>query len=141
MSAAVTTRALGESDLDAALALWGASDGVELAEGDGRAELTRYLARNPGLSRGALAGEALVGAVLCGHDGRRGLIYHLAVAPAWRGRGLGRRLLAEGLAGLRAAGLKRVIVLVAKDNAVGRDFWAAEGFEPIDGADALGLDL
>lgn len=141
MNAPLTTRALVESNLDAAVALWRETKGVELAEGDDRKELARYLARNPGLSRAAFAGGQLAGAMLCGHDGRRGLIYHLAVAPAWRGRGIGRRLLAEGVDGLRAAGLKRAIILVEKGNTAAREFWLARGFEDIAAANPMGLDL
>lgn len=141
MNASIQTRALAAADLDAALALWRQTEGIELAEGDDRAELVGYLARNPGLSRAAFAGDKLVGAVLCGHDGRRGLIYHLAVAADCRGQGIGRRLLEECVAGLRRAGLKRTLILVAKDNAAGREFWIAQGFSEIDAAYPLGLDL
>lgn len=141
MNAPLTTRALVESDLDDAIALWRETEGVELAEGDDRKELARYLARNPGLSRVAFAEGQLAGAMLCGHDGRRGLIYHLAVAPAWRGCGIGRRLLAEGVDGLRAAGLKRAIILVEKGNTAAREFWLARGFEDIAAANPMGLDL
>jgi GNAT superfamily N-acetyltransferase len=48
-----------------------------------------------------------VGAVLCSHDGRRGLIYHLAVAPAHHGQGIGKRLVQECITGLRDAGITR----------------------------------
>lgn len=141
MSAPILTRAMAESDLDAAIALWRESEGVELAEGDSREELARYLVRNPGLSRVALVGARLAGAVLCGHDGRRGLIYHLAVARASRGQGLGRRLVEECVGELRRAGLKRAIILVERDNSPGREFWLARGFEDIAAANPLGLDL
>jgi hypothetical protein len=56
---------------------------VEVAEGDSEQEVKEYLLRNPGLSRVAVNGDMIVGAALCGYDGRRGLIYHLAVAPAY----------------------------------------------------------
>ncbi len=51
-----------------------------------------YLARNPDMSFLAQVEDALVGAVLCGHDGRRGFIWHLAVHPEFRHQGIGRRL-------------------------------------------------
>jgi ribosomal protein S18 acetylase RimI-like enzyme len=79
--------------------------------------------------------------VLCGHDGRRGLIYHLAVARDHRGRGLGRRLADECLAGLRSVGIARALILVAKDNDHGRAFWIGRGFEEISGAAPYGVDL
>ena len=83
----------------------------------------------------------MVGAVLCGHDGRRGYIYHLAVDPADQGRGFARRLIDECLAGLKRAGLERANILVAKDNSRGRDFWRRCGWEDLDEAAARGRDV
>jgi N-acetylglutamate synthase len=78
---------------------------------------------------------------LCGHDGRRGYIYHLAVDPAYRERGLGKLLLDECLAGLRRAGLKRALILVAHDNPRGRKFWRHSGWEEVPGPVVMGIDL
>lgn len=129
------------TDYEATIALWNASEGVEVAEGDDRDTIARYLERNPGLSRVALNGNRVVGAVLSGHDGRRGLIYHLAVAADHRGQGIGKKLVEECLAGLRLAGIPRVLILVSKDNVIGGEFWVARGFEPLGGAAAYGIDL
>src|SRR4051812_3835742 len=137
----ISTRALTESDYDAVVALWRRCDGIEVAEGDDRKTITAYLQRNPGLSLVAISRSRIVAAVLCGHDGRRGLIYHLAVAPEVRGRGLGRVLVNECVAGLRSAGIARALILVGKDNVAGQRFWAAQGFEEISGAVAFGVDL
>ena len=103
--------------------------------------MREYLLRNPGLSRVALEGETIVGAVLCGHDGRRGLIYHLAVAPAHHGKGIGRRLLQECIDGLRKAGIARALILVSGENAKGRTFWLRNGWEDVPGAIVMGLDV
>lgn len=129
------------ADYDDVVRLWKSCDGVEVAEGDTRTEIAGYLERNPGMSRVAESGGRLIGAVLCGHDGRRGLIYHLAIAADWRGRGVGRRLVEEGMGALKAAGLRRVLILVAKDNEVGKGFWRAQGFEQIEEAEAWGRDI
>lgn len=136
-----TTRELGIGDYRAVVALWEASAGVEIAEGDDQESIARYLARNPGLSRVAVMDGRIIGAVLCGHDGRRGLIYHLAVAQEDRGKGIGRRLTEECAQGLKRLGLKRAILLVAKGNEDARGFWRAAGFEPIAGAEPFGVDL
>jgi ribosomal protein S18 acetylase RimI-like enzyme len=93
------------------------------------------------LSRVATDGASIVGVVLCGHDGRRGHIYHLAVDPEYQGRGVGRRLMNECLERLRRAGLERAIILVACDNPRGRDFWRRTGWEDLPGAMAMGIDL
>src|SRR5262249_51053922 len=85
----ILVREFVPSDLDAAIELWAGSDGVGLNESDSRDALLRFLARNPGLSAVAVDAAQLVGAILCGHDGRRGAIHHLVVAPGYRRRGIG----------------------------------------------------
>jgi ribosomal protein S18 acetylase RimI-like enzyme len=137
----VTTRAFGMGDYDGAIALWTGVEGVEICEGDSREEIADYLKRNPGLSRVAEADGKIVGVALCGHDGRRGWIYHLAVAAPYRRRKVGKLLLDDCAKGLRAAGLKRAIILVASDNPAGRQFWLNDGWEDIDGAIAMTREL
>jgi ribosomal protein S18 acetylase RimI-like enzyme len=126
---------------DEVVKLWEEEEGVELCEGDSREEVAGYLARNPGLSRIAFDGEKLAGATLCGHDRRRGFIYHLVVSPGYRGCGLGKLLVDACLQGLKTAGIKRAIILVAKDNPGGRAFWSRDGWEEITGALAMAKDV
>ncbi len=130
------------ADLDSARKLWAEAEGIEIAEGDSAEELTRYLARNPGLSTVATddAGN-VVGAVLCGHDGRRGFVYHLAVASTHRGDGVGRAIVQRSLAGLKDVGVSRVLLLVAAENVGGRDFWLRLGWEDMTFAKPMGFDL
>ena len=139
--AEITTRELVVADFDKLIVLWQTVEGIEICEGDSREEIAEYLRRNPGLSRVAEGNGEMAGATLCGHDGRRGWIYHLAVAPAFRRRGVGRLLLEECMNGLRNAGLKRAIILVAEDNPSGLEFWLRNGWELIEGATAMGRDL
>jgi N-acetylglutamate synthase len=141
MSGKIEIREFSINDYDAAIQLWQRVEGLEIAEGDDRKGIAQFLARNQGLSRVATDGSAIVGVVLCGHDGRRGHIYHLAVDPAYQGRGLGKRLLDESLADLRRTGVKRVIIMVADDNPSGRQFWKRSRYEEISGAIAMGIDL
>jgi len=141
MSGGVTTREFVMSDYDDVIALWAGVEGVEICEGDSRQEIAEYLDRNPGLSRVAILNEKLVGAALCGHDGRRGWIYHLAVAPTYRRQKIGNVLMESCLNALRAIGLKRAIILVAGDNPGGHDFWLRNGWEDIDGAIAMTREL
>ena len=137
----IQTREFRIDDYDAAVALWNRVEGLDVAEGDDRETIGRFLGRNPGLSRIAAEGTEIVGAVLCGHDGRRGYIYHLAIDPKYHGRGLGRRLIDECLAGLKCTGVERANILVAKDNPRGLEFWRRCGWEDLDGAAAMGRDV
>jgi len=137
----IATREFCIGDYDAVLHLWNRVEGLEIAEGDDREGIAQFLVRNPGLSRVAIDGAAIVGVALCGHDGRRGHVYHLAVDPAYQRCGLGKRLLDECLDGLRSAGVKRVIIMVADDNQRGAEFWKRRGWEEIAHAIAMGIDL
>lgn len=137
----ITTREFVVADYDEALAVWTGEEGIEICEGDSRDEITEYLKRNPGLSRVAEANGKIIGAVLCGHDGRRGWIYHLAVATAYRGKGVGQLLIDDCVRGLGQAGLKRAIILVAGDNPAGRQFWIRNGWEEISGAVPMSREL
>jgi len=137
----VTTREFRIEDYDSAVELWRRVEGVEVAEGDSKEEIARYILRNPGVSRVAEEGAKIVGAVLCGHDGRRGLIYHLAIEPEYRHQAVGKRLVEECLNALRESGIKRALLLVAKDNASGHAFWHHCGWEDIPGALAMGIDI
>jgi ribosomal protein S18 acetylase RimI-like enzyme len=141
MKGEIATREFSISDYDAALELWERVEGLEIAEGDDRENVTQFLARNPGLSKVATDGAAIIGVALCGHDGRRGYIYHLAVDPIYQGAGLGKRLMDECLDGLRRAGLKRALILVANDNPRGRKFWRRCGWEEVPGPVVMGIDL
>src|SRR4051794_22337560 len=89
------------TDYDQVLRLWQNSEGVGLNESDTRLAIALYLKRNRGMSFVARDGKFLVGAVLCGHDGRRGYLHHLAVAPTHRRKGLGTKLVERCLAELQ----------------------------------------
>lgn len=114
------------ADYDQVHALWLRTEGLSRLET--RDELNRYLERNPGLSQVASCDGRIVGAVLCGHDGRRGYLYHLAVERAHRGQGLARRLVARCLERLAEAGIGRCSLQVYSANESGREFWKRLGW-------------
>lgn len=119
---------MSPEDLDESLVLWANTEGVGLNESDTPEHLRAYLQRNPGLSVVARDGAKLVGAVLCGHDGRRGYLNHLAVVPEYRQRGLGRQLVARCLAALRDLQILKCNLFVYADNETGVRFWNACGY-------------
>lgn len=137
----IQTREFAIEDYDAAVELWTRVEGVEIAEGDDREGVAQFLARNPGLSRVATDGSTMIGVAFCGNDGRRGYIYHLAVDPNYRGRGVGKRLVGECLESLRPLGLQRANIMVTTDNPRGREFWTKCGWEELDGAIGMGIGL
>ncbi len=125
-----TVRELGLPDYDRVIALWRSCEGVGLNESDTQEGIERFLSRNVGLSLVAESHEgALIGAVLCGHDGRRGYLHHLAVAPGYRRRGLGRTLVETCLARLRPLGIAKCNIFLYATNAAGRAFWLQHGWK------------
>ena len=130
-----------DDDLEPALTLWAGVEGVGLNESDSVPELKMYLARNPGLSlvardsnaAGTTTTQPLIAAILCGHDGRRGYLHHLAVAPTHRRRGLGNQLIDRCLKSLSEIGIPKCNIFVYANNDAAEHFCApAAGLpEPI----------
>ena len=118
-------RPLSDVDIPAARAFWSGISGLGLSAADEPAALSAFFARNPGLSWGAFDGDRLAATVLAGHDGRRGFLYHLAVSPTDRGRGLSTSLMANALEGLSACCIAKVHAFVLADNSQGLAFWAS----------------
>jgi ribosomal protein S18 acetylase RimI-like enzyme len=123
----VLIRPFAEADIAAAITLWRATTGVGLSAADEPAAIARYLARNPGLSWVAEAQGQLVGTLLCGHDGRRGLIHHLVAAGGHRRQRIGTRLVRAGLQGLRVQGIDKCHLMVFDTNTLAQAFWLALG--------------
>lgn len=116
------------ADHAAAVDLWQATEGIGLSASDSRAQIADYLQRNPGMSFVACSTAGLVGAVLCGTDGRRGYLHHLAVDPDFRGRGIGHRLVTRCLQALHRAGLPKCHLFLFRANRSGRAFWENMGW-------------
>jgi ribosomal protein S18 acetylase RimI-like enzyme len=108
--------------------IWKETEGLCVIAEDSRAGISVYLRRNPGLCFVATSAGRVVGTVLCGHDGRRGILRHLAVVRAQRGRGIARALVAASLAGLRRQGVRRCDLYVEDGNRAARSFWRHLGF-------------
>lgn len=95
---------------------------------DSREGIDKYLRRNPSTCFLALDDDALMGVILAGHDGRRGFIHHMAVAEAYRHRGVGRALVDAAIDALKNEGINKVALLVFKYNGPGNAFWEKMGF-------------
>jgi putative acetyltransferase len=137
----IVVRPFRMKDYDAVFALWRRCEGVGLGESDTRAAIVAYLRRNPGMSYVAQMKGRLVGTVLCGHDGRRGYLHHLAVSKRYRRAGLGRRLVDLCLERLRRIDIHKCNIFVFADNVDGMAFWTRTGWTPRPDLSLLQVDL
>ncbi len=127
---AIEIRALHPDDFAAANALWDFMKGIVLREDDNPESFSRFLARNPDCCYAAwLSNDLLVGAIMAGHDGRRGYLYHLAVDPGYRRQGIGRKLVEKSVSALRAQGISKFHVFVKRRNIAAATFWKNLGWE------------
>lgn len=90
--------------------------------------IAKFLLRNPETNFVAEEQGNIIGVILAGHDGRRGYIYHMAVAEPYRNRGIGRTLLNTALVALKNEGINKAALVVFKSNEIGNRFWEHTGF-------------
>jgi ribosomal protein S18 acetylase RimI-like enzyme len=122
-------RCMTIEDYDGVFALWSNTAGMGLhGFEDSREGIEKFLKRNTGCSFVAVEGDNIIGAVLGGHDGRKGYIYHAAVDTAYRGRGIGRRLLESVKQSFQNEGITKLGLLVFKSNDIGNAFWRSDGW-------------
>lgn len=121
------------NDYDLVFALWRNTPNMGLRSLDDSKEgIAAFLKRNPDTCFIALDGESVVGVILCGHDGRRGYIYHTVVHPGHRRQGIGTALIDAAVAALQKEGITRVCLNVMESNEKGKQFWQNRGWEKKD---------
>jgi ribosomal protein S18 acetylase RimI-like enzyme len=123
-----TLRVMTLNDYDAVLDLMQRTPGVTVRDADSRESTARYLQRNPDLSFVAELNGALAGCVMCGHDGRRGYLQHLVVAPEHRRQGLAASLVERCLSGLEKEGIVKCHLDVIKTNTAAAQYWSGQGW-------------
>lgn len=123
----IVIRDIGDREIDAVIALWHAS-GVSRPWNDPHRDIA-FARWNPhatvlvALSSGGVAATAMVG-----EDGHRGWVYYVAVDPALRGSGLGRRIMAAAESWLSGRGVWKMQLLVRDDNLAVREFYEHLGY-------------
>ena len=99
---------------------------------DSKEGISCFLKRNPNTNFVVYEDGQLVGAILCGHYGRRGYIYHTVVLPDYRRRGIASSLVESAIAALQKEGITRVCLNVMETNEQGKKFWISKGWEKKD---------
>ena len=95
---------------------------------DSREGVARFLKRNPDSSVVAVEDSRVVGAILCGHDGRRGCMYHVCVDPEYRMRGIGKSMGVFAMNALKKENISKVSLIAFTKNDVGNKFWRCIGW-------------
>lgn len=116
-------------DYDGVRELLSSTPGVALRAADSREATERYLTRNPGLSFVARSEGRIVACAMSGHDGRRGYLYHMAVDPAHRRRGVATALVRRCIAALSAVGIDKTHLDVIAENHLAQDYWTYLGWK------------
>lgn len=129
MTDSVQIRTMTVSDYDAVYDMWINTSGMGLNDiDDSREGIEKFLKRNPETCFAAVENGRVIGAIMCGHDGRRGYIYHTSVREEYRGRGIGTALADSALAALESEGINKAALVVFARNEKGNAFWEKLGF-------------
>lgn len=118
-------------DYEAIYALWNSTEQSRRALNpvdDSREGIARYLERNPNTCFAAVIGDRIVGVILTGHDGRRGIIHHMCVHPDYRRIGIAAHLVSLAEEALKKEGIQKVFGLVFSDNETANQFWEKQGY-------------
>ncbi len=95
---------------------------------DSREGVERFIRRNPSTSVVAEAEGDVVGAILCGHDGRRGCFYHVCVREDYRQQGIGKSMAVYAMKALQEEQVNKVCLIAFRKNEVGNSFWKSVGW-------------
>lgn len=115
--------------------------GVHVGRSDSPEEIQKKLGRDPDLFLVAVHKDKIIGSVIGGYDGRRGLIYHLAVSASFRAQGIGSRLMEEVEERLRGKGCLKCYLLVVNENAEVGTYYQQRGWQPMDDVRLFGKNL
>lgn len=122
-------REMRPEDYDDVRALWMTIKGFGIRSvDDSREGVEIFLRRNPTTSVVAIEDGRLVGSILCGHDGRRGCLYHVCVHKDYRRRGIGKAMVVKAMQALKAEHINKVCLIAFTKNDIGNAFWNCIGW-------------
>jgi ribosomal protein S18 acetylase RimI-like enzyme len=129
-------------DYHAVVDLWmGIEKGIHLGRSDERSEIQKKMDRDPDLFLVAEIDGKIIRSVIGGYDGRRGIIYHLAVSSKYRGEGIGSQLMTEVESRLRSKGCLKCYLLVLSDNSEAMQYYEHQGWQQMDTVRLYGKEL
>ena len=126
-------RRMKQNDYKEIIDLWRNTDGIGLRSlDDSQQGISVFLKRNPTTNFVAIENGEIVGTILCGHDGRRGYIYHTVVKDDYRNQGIATKLIDAAVSALQKEKITRVCLNVMEKNEYAKSFWLNRGFEKKD---------
>ena len=126
-------RIMTQADYEEIFDLWKSTAGMGLRSlDDSQQGISAFLKRNPTTNFVAIDNNEIVGTILCGHDGRRGYIYHTVVKERYRNQGIATKLIEAAISALQQEGITRVCMNVMEANERGKSFWLNRGWEKKD---------
>lgn len=129
MEGNVSIREMTMDDFEEVHALWMQISGFGIRSIDDSKEgVERFIHRNPTTSMVAVLDGKIIGAILCGHDGRRGCLYHVCVHEDYRKHGIGQKMVSACLEALKKEHICKVNLIAFKKNDVGNRFWQGMGW-------------
>lgn len=123
----VKVRVMTPDDWNGVADVWENHEGTNPVD-DSIEGFTKYLRRNPATSFVAVDGGRIIGTILAGHDGRRGIFHHVSVLPEYQKQGVGKMLVDNAMEALRKEGITKVLLVVFDHNENGNQFWEHMGF-------------
>ena len=123
----VKVRVMTPDDWDGVAAVWENHEGTNPVD-DSLEGFAKYLRRNPTTSFVAEDDGRIIGTILAGHDGRRGIFHHVSVLSEYQKQGVGKMLVDSAAEALRKEGINKVLLVVFKHNENGNAFWEHMGF-------------
>lgn len=122
-------RTMTIEDYEGVYSLWMSIKGFAIRSiDDSRIGVERFLKRNSDTSVVAVEDGKIVGAILCGHDGRRGCMYHVCVHQDYRMRGIGKSMVVFAMEALKKEDISKISLIAFTKNDVGNAFWNRIGW-------------
>lgn len=122
-------RTMTSKDYDGVRKLWMSIKGFAIRSvDDSREGVEMFLSRNPSTSVVAVADGEIVGSILCGHDGRRGCLYHVCVREDYRMQGIGKEMVVFCMEALKREKINKVSLIAFTQNDIGNAFWNQIGW-------------
>lgn len=125
----MTVRTMKIEDYEGVHDLWMTIKGFGIRSIDDSKEgVARFLKRNPTTSVVAEMDGKIVGSILCGHDGRRGCLYHVCVHEEYRRHGIGKAMVVRAMEKLKEEQISKVSLIAFTENDIGNAFWNTIGW-------------